>query len=184
MKKIIRFICYRLYYDIAIWLPASYKCGWGVISGKIRYALCKKIFASCGKGVTIERGANFGKGYNLKIGDNSGIGVNAIIPDVSIIGKDVMMGPNCVIHERNHRFDRLDIPMRIQGSTESKPIVIEDDVWIGRDVTIMVGRHISKGSIIAANCVLTKDFPEYSIIGGNPGQVIRSRKIEAFIQES
>ena len=52
--------------------------------------------------------------------------------------------------------------------------VIDDDVWIGRDVTIMVGRHISKGTIVAANSVVTKDFPEYSIIGGNPAKLIRS----------
>ena len=54
-------------------------------------------------------------------------------------------------------------------------ITIEDDVWIGRNVLMTPGRHIAKGSIIAAGCVLTKDFPEYSIIGGNPGKFIRSR---------
>lgn len=63
-----------------------------------------------------------------------------------------------------------------QGFTPTKPIVIDDDVWIGRDVTIMIGRHISKGSIIAANCVLTKDYPEYSVVGGNPSRLIRNRK--------
>lgn len=67
-----------------------------------------------------------------------------------------MMGPNCYIHSRNHRFDRTDIPMMEQGYTEPKPIIIDDDVWIGRDVTFMVGRHISKGTIVAANSVVTK----------------------------
>ena len=38
------------------------------------------------------------------------------------------------------------------------------------------GRTVKKGSIIAARCVLTKDFPEYSIVGGNPSKLIRSRK--------
>lgn len=41
---------------------------------------------------------------------------------------------------------------------------------------IAPGRHIKKGSIIAMGCILTKDFPEYSIIGGNPSQLIRNRK--------
>lgn len=85
------------------------------------------------------------------------------------------MEPNCYIHSRNHRFDRTDIPMVGQGYTEPKPIIIDDDVWNGRDVTIMVGRHISKGTIVAANSVVTKDFHEYSIIGGNPAKLIRSR---------
>ena len=87
-----------------------------------------------------------------------------------------MMGPNCFVHSRNHSFTRTDIPMMRQGFTERKPVVIDDDVWIGRDVTIMIGRHIRRGSIIAANCVLTKDYPEYSVIGGNPSRLIKMRK--------
>ena len=124
----------------------------------------------------MEKGASFGSGLHIRIGDNSGLGINCTIPDGSVIGKDVMMAPNCYVHQSNHFFDRTDIPMRLQGHTLSKPIIIDDDVWIGRDVTIMVGRHISKGSIIASNCVLTKDFPAYSIIGGNPGRLIKTRQ--------
>ena len=142
----------------------------------VRYHLCKRIFLKCGKNVNIERGAVFGSGEHIQIGDNSGIGINAVIPDGSIIGRDVMMGPNCFVHSRNHSFDRTDIPMIKQGYTESKHVVIDDDVWIGRDVTIMIGRHIKRGSIIAANCVLTKDYPEYSVIGGNPSRLIKQRK--------
>lgn len=149
---------------------------WGGVSFRLRYWACSHIFEYCGKGVNIEKGAWFGRGTRLRIGDHSGLGINCVIPDGSVIGNDVMMGPNCYIHGHNHAFDRTDIPMRKQGVTSGKPVVIEDDVWIGRDVTIMVGRHIAKGSIIAANCVLTKDFPEYSIVGGNPGKLIRNRK--------
>lgn len=138
--------------------------------------MCSKLFLEVGKNVNIERGVEFGSGKNIRIGDNSGLGINAVIPEGSIIGKDVMMGPNCYIHARNHNFDRLDIPMREQGGTDSLPVIIDDDVWIGRDVTIMRGRHISKGTIVAANSVVTKDFPPYSIIGGNPAKLIRSRK--------
>ena len=169
-------ICRVLYYTIAIHLPVSYSRIGGGISKKIRYVLCRHIFEFCGKNVNIEKGAWFGRGSRIRIGDNSGLGVNCVVPDGSVIGKDVMMGPNCYIHIQNHGFARTDIPMRLQGSTIGNPIVIDDDVWIGRNVSIMQGRHISRGSIIAANCVLTKDFPEYSIVGGNPGRLIRSRK--------
>ena len=148
----------------------------GGVGKLIRYTLCKRIFMKCGNNVNIERGAVFGSGEHLQIGDNSGIGINSVIPDGSIIGSNVMMGPNCFVHSRNHRFDRTDVPMMKQGFTERKPVIIDDDVWIGRDVTIMIGRHISRGSIIAANCVLTKDYPEYSIIGGNPSRLIKQRK--------
>ena len=163
-----------LYYKFSIHLPQKTHRG-GVISCKIRRYICRHIFEYCGTNVNVERGARFGAGTGIRIGNNSGIGVNCTIPDGSIIGDNVMMGPNCYIHERNHDFSRTDIPMIQQGYMAGKPVVIDDDVWIGRDVTIMVGRHISKGSIIAANCVLTKDFPEYSVIGGNPSRLIRTR---------
>lgn len=164
-----------LYYGIFRYLPASYNKVLGKMSRLLRYWACRHIFEYCGKNVNVEKGAWFGRGTRIRIGDNSGMGINSVIPDGSIIGKDVMMAPNCYIHSRNHAFGRTDIPMIQQGFSEGKPIVIEDDVWIGRDVTIMIGRHIAKGSIIAANSVLTKDFPEYSIVGGNPAQLIRSR---------
>lgn len=174
-------ICLFLYKAIAIHLPNSDLQWWGGVkvgrlARKIRYLLCRNIFEYCGQDVNIQKGARFGRGFHLRIGDNSALGVNCVIPDGSVIGKDVMMGPNCYIHHHNHSFDRTDIPMCLQGFTENKPIIIEDDVWIGRDVSIMAGRHISRGTIIAANCVLTKDFPEYSIVGGNPSRLIRSRK--------
>jgi len=55
------------------------------------------------------------------------------------------------------------------------PIVIEDDVWIGFGAIILSGVKIGKGSIIAAGTVVTKSFPPYSIIGGNPAKLIRKR---------
>lgn len=172
-------LCGWVYYKLAIRLPISHHLGFiGKFSRWLRNSCCRNIFAYCGKGVNIEKGACFGLGWNVRVGDNSGLGVNCVIPDGSVIGKDVMMGPNCYIHSRNHRFDNCDIPMRVQGYSEPKPCIIEDDVWIGRDVTIMVGRHISKGTIIAANSVVTKDFPPYSVIGGNPAKLIKSRKLE------
>lgn len=138
--------------------------------------LVKHIFAKCGHNVNVERRANFGYGDKIEIGDNSGIGINASIPRDTIIGDNVMMGPNCVILSSNHKFDRTDIPMCQQGSTENKQTRIGNDVWIGRDVLIMPGRNISDGTIVAARCVLSKDFPSYSIVGGNPPRIIRMRK--------
>lgn len=147
----------------------------GGYSKRIRGFLCSQIFEYAGENINVERGAHFGKGFKLRIGNNSGLGINCTIPNDAIIGDNVMMGPNCYVHKVNHAFSRTDIPMCQQGFSEPKSVIIDDDVWIGRNVTIMVGRHISKGSIIAANTVLTKDFPEYSIVGGNPSRLIRSR---------
>ena len=172
--KIRTIIYLALYYAIFRYWPNN-KLIFG--GGKaIRYQLVRRIFKKCGTNVNVERGANFGSGRDIEIGDNSGIGINACIPSNTIIGRDVMMGPNCYILPHNHAFDRTDIPMCQQGFNEKKQTIIEDDVWIGRDVLMTPGRHISKGSIIAGGCVLCKDFPEYSIVGGNPSKFIKSRK--------
>jgi maltose O-acetyltransferase len=143
---------------------------------KLRYICCKRIFKSCGKGVNIERMAYFNTGLDVSIGDYSMLGINCHLSDDISIGNNVIMGPNCVILNRNHKFSRTDIPILQQGLTEKKLTVVEDDVWIGRDVLFTPGRTVRRGSIIAAGCVLSKDFPEYSIIGGNPSRLLKKRK--------
>lgn len=170
-------ICLALYYSFAQYLPSSSCLIIGKPSRWIRYQLCKRIFKSIGHNVNIERRANFGSGRNIEIGDNSGIGINCVLPSNIIIGNDVMMGPNCYIISQNHRFTRTDIPMRRQGSQNPSSIktIIEDDVWIGMNVLMTPGRHIKNGTIVAAGTVLCKDFPSYSIVGGNPSKLIRSR---------
>ena len=91
-----------------------------------------------------------------------------------------MMGRNCYIISQNHNFSRTDIPMRLQGSQDSSSIqtIIEDDVWIGMNVLMTPGRHIQKGTIVGAGTLLCKDFPPYSVVGGNPSKLIKSRLID------
>lgn len=136
----------------------------------------KRIFKKCGKVSTINRKVYFGTGEKIEIDDYSGIGRDSILPNDIVIGKYVMMAPEVYIISDNHRFDDIDSPMCFQGKRNSSPILIGDDCWIGARVLIMPGRCIKKGSIIAAGTVLTKDFDEYSIVGGNPAKLIRMRK--------
>lgn len=142
-------------------------------SKKVRAFCGKLLLRNCGKNVNIEKGAQFST--EISLGDNSGIGVNAQISSEVTIGNDVMMGPYCLIYTSNHCADRTDIPMWKQGFTKVKPVVIGDDVWIGARVTILPGVHIGKGSVIGAGSVVTKDVPEYSVVGGNPAKVLKSR---------
>lgn len=176
--KFSQLLALLFYKAFLVWLPGSYSPIVGKLPRKLRYWCCKHIFTECGKNVNIERGANFGSGlgFNLKIGSNSGIGINCTLPREIEIGENVMMGPECFFLSANHEYKNTNVPMRIQGNSGHKKTIIEDDVWIGRQVLIMPGRTIKKGSIVAAGCVLTKDFPEYSIIGGNPSRLIKSRK--------
>lgn len=167
-----------IYYGFAQFLPGSHtKFGKLCFAEKIRYGCCKHIFKHIGKRVNIERRVWFGKGQDIEIGDNSGMGYNAHILNNTKIGDNVMMGPNCYMLENTHNFSRIDIPMIKQGlKKERDQVIIGNDCWIGRDVMIVGSREIKDGTIVGARCLLVKSFPEYSIVGGNPSRLIRSRK--------
>lgn len=67
--------------------------------------------------------------------------------------------------------------MIVQARSERMQTTIGNDIWIGINVTFTAGSTVKKGSIIGIGCVLCKDFPEYSIIGGNPSNLIRNRVV-------
>lgn len=94
------------------------------------------------------------------------------------IGRKVIFGPNPTIITGNHRIDV--IGKFIMDSTHKLPendvpVVIEDDVWAGSNVTILKGVTIGRGSVIAAGAVVTKSCPPYSIIGGVPAHMLKQR---------
>jgi len=170
--------CVVFYYAVVQYLPSNYLPVIGKWMRAIRYLCCKNIFSHCGKNVNVQRKAHFGKGFGVVIGDNSGLGGRCRVPGDIRIGNNVMMAENFLAFGCNHRFDRTDIPMIFQGNDERKITVIEDDVWIGANVIFTPGRTVKTGTVIAAGSVVTKDFPAYAVIGGNPARILRMRKEE------
>jgi len=132
-----------------------------------------------GVGVNIERGAYFSTGDQLSIGDYSGLGVNCQCVGPITIGRDVMMGPDVIILTQNHAVSDVTKPMRGQGALPRRPVIIEDDVWIGTRVIILPGVTVHTGAIIGAGAVVTKDVPAYAVVGGNPARVLKYRKDDA-----
>lgn len=90
------------------------------------------------------------------------------------LGKEVLIGPATVIHTHHHNFQRNDLPIKKQGG-KGKPIVIEDDVWIGAHCTILGGVRIGAHSVIGAHSLVNKSIPPYSIAYGVPCKVKRTR---------
>ena len=167
-KKKILFLLYKL---TAAWLPISQRSR---LSKWLRVAWTRRIVKRCGENVNIERGAFFTPG--LSIGDNSGVGINCEIYGSVTIGSDVMMGPEVIIYTSGHRFERLDIPMRMQGTSEPRPVVVGADVWIGRRAIILPGVKIGDGAVIGAGAVVTKSVPPYAVVGGVPAKVLKYRR--------
>lgn len=172
-KRIVRRINIWLYFAIASKLPVSYS-RFGRFGKWMRAKTASKFLAYVGKDVNIERGAQITS--KMRVGDRSGVGINAMMHGEVIIGDNVMMGPECIVYTRNHAFADVNIPMRDQGFSEEHPVIIGNDVWIGGRVIILPGVKVGDGAIIGAGAVVTKDVPDYAIVGGNPAKVIKYRK--------
>jgi acetyltransferase-like isoleucine patch superfamily enzyme len=138
----------------------------------------------CGNNVSFAKnciiemsGAIRALGETLEIGDNVGIASNAFlgIRGKVSIGENTICGPYLSIHSENHNFDDFDTPIRRQGETR-KGISIGRDCWMGAKVTILDGVTIGDGCIIAAGAVVNKDLPPYSIAGGVPAKVLKTRE--------
>lgn len=158
-----------LYYAFARYLPQTKS------ANRVRSYCCRHIFEHFGKDASVWRNVYFGSGLHISLGDYSNLGENAHVPSNTRIGNFVMMGPNCYILGVNHCYNRVDIPMIYQGLGELKQTIIEDDVWIGREVLFTPGRRVRKGCVIAARTVFCKDFDSYSVVGGCPAKLIKMR---------
>lgn len=171
-----------LYYGFARFLPKSTAPVFGKLSGCIRKGLCKRMFSKddthqCKK-LVVEKGAYFGSGKNFTVGNEVGIGKNfKSLNRIVLIDDFLMMGEDVLFLGGGHNYDRTDIPMGHQGSKEPTPLHIAGDVWIGSRAIILPGcRRIGHGAIIGAGAVVTKDVPDWAVVGGNPASIIKMRE--------
>lgn len=94
------------------------------------------------------------------------------------VGRDVLMANDVQLICGNHTFARRDVPIRAQPTVE-RPIVIEDDVWLGASAIVLGGVTVGRGSVVGAGAVVTRDLPPYSIARGVPAQVVGVRGDES-----
>jgi len=171
----VRAIALFVYYSIGIRLPDMPMPGCKVANW-FRTLLAKTIFFCVGKNISVHSGVSFGSGVRIQLGHNSSLNRDCWIANDTVIGRDVMMGPEVIILSGSHNFERIDIPMREQGAQPRRAVVIGDDVWIGTRSIILPGVRLGSHSIIGAGSVVTKDVPEWAIVGGNPAKLLRYRK--------
>ncbi len=143
-------------------------------SHHIRWFFYRLAGMKIGKGSTIHTGARFYNPTNIEIGEDSIIGEGAILDgrDKLIIGSHVDIATEVMIYNAEH--DVRDPNFR----TINAPVTIGDYVFIGPRAIILPGIKIMKGAVIGAGAVVTKDVPEYSIVGGVPARQIGERGIK------
>lgn len=166
-----------LYYGFARFLPKSTTPILGKLSKKIRQFLCSRIFSRAGAKLNVEQGVYFGNGRDIRVGNDVGFGKNFKTLNRRLtIDDELMMGEDVLFLGGGHNFEDVETPMGKQGGKEKSPLKINSDVWIGARAIILPGcQIIGKGVIIGAGAVVTKDVPDYAIIGGNPAKIIRFR---------
>lgn len=97
-----------------------------------------------------------------------------------IIGDNLLTGRWVTITDNSHGetdYDTLLQPPLMRLVTSKGPVIIGKDVWIGDKATILPNVTIGDGAVIAANSVVTKDVPAYSVVAGNPAKVIKENNI-------
>ncbi len=112
-------------------------------------------------------------GQTITIGEQTFINMNAIMLDGApiTIGNHVLIGPSVQIYTASHS---LDYKSRRRWETLCKPVIIEDDVWIGGNCIINQGVTIGARSVVAANSVVNADVPPDSLYAGTPAKFIRT----------
>lgn len=130
-----------------------------------------------GRKVKISPTAFLKHAENISIGNNTFINHHCCIwatPDGPIsIGDNVLFGPNVCVISSNHGI-APGVPIREQTGVDA-PIVIGNDVWLGANVVVTAGVQIGDGCVVGAGAVVTTNLPPYSICGGVPAKVLRSR---------
>lgn len=161
-----------LYYTCKIYLTQGAK------PSNIKLANEARVYGtitSCGSG-------------KVNMGDFAALGANSFIKcsNSISIGNYTAIAPNVIIQDNNthpvHPEDRRKMQSTPSGHksrswlfSDSKPIIVGNNCWIGENSRICKGVTIGDGSIIAANSVVTHDVPENCIAAGNPAKVVKEQ---------
>jgi acetyltransferase-like isoleucine patch superfamily enzyme len=142
---------------------------------RARARLYRPFFRRVGADFSLCDGTTIENLEEIEIGDRVSINQACYVCGYGglVIGNDVMIANGCVLMPPNHNVGDLSVPMRDQGVT-ARPIVIEDDVWIGANAVILGGVRIGRGAVVGAGAVLRRDLPPYALALGNPATILRN----------
>jgi putative colanic acid biosynthesis acetyltransferase WcaF len=158
---------------LALWYVVNllvFESGWFPWYGLKRWLL-RQFGASLGHGAVIKPHVRIKYPWRLRLGNHCWIGEDVWIDNLAEveIGSDVCLSQGVYLctGSHDHRRPTFDLITR--------PIVIEDQVWVAARALILPGVRIGRGAVIAAGSVVTQDVAPAVVIGGCPGRVIGDR---------
>lgn len=113
---------------------------------------------------------------DVTIGDYTRIGIHCTVIGPVCIGNHVNLAQGITVTALNHNFTDANSMIDEQGIS-TKPVIIDDDVWIGANAVILPGITIGRHVVVAAGAVVTKDVPPYSLVAGVPARVIKQLEV-------
>lgn len=140
---------------------------------ELREEILHRLLGSVGKDCWIEPTLRCDYGCNITVGDTFYANYDCVFLDAApiTIGNNVLVAPRVCFYTAGHPIAPS---VRNTGLEFAAPITVEDDVWIGGNVTVLPSVTIGRGTIVAAGSVVTKDLPAGVIAAGNPCRVLRA----------
>lgn len=112
---------------------------------------------------------------DITVGAFSSVGSGAWLGPKVTFGKYVMLAANVTILGDDHHFNMPGTPVIFGGRPTLRATTVEDDVWVGQNVSIRAGVTVGRGAIVGMGAVVTKNVEPYSIVAGVPAKKIGMR---------
>ena len=130
-----------------------------------------------GKNASLGIPADLKKPQNIYLYEHSRIGCRSTIMTTGsskfIMKRESGAAEGLIVITSNHRQQLGTFRTGANDDNAYKDIIVEEDVWIGINVTLLAGAHIGRGAIIGACAVVTKEIPPYAVAVGNPAKVVK-----------
>lgn len=165
IKRVLWSACRPLF----VWSPRPL-FGW-------RNALLRLFGAKVGKQVHIYSTAKIYMPWNLSIGDWSAIGENVLVYNLApvVLGAKTTVSHGAHLCAGTHDYTLPDLPLI------TKPIVIEDQVWVCADAFVGPGVRLGQGAVVGARAVVMRDVAAWCVVAGNPAKEIKRRVLKATL---
>jgi acetyltransferase-like isoleucine patch superfamily enzyme len=164
-------VFYTMFWRMFDKTPAAMLQGFAI---PLRRILAKRIFKRCGDNTIIHHNVLFNVGSNIELGEGALLNRYVMLDDRAPlkIGAYTMVAAGVTIETHTHPFEDFTQPIAIAGR-QGQPVTIGPNTVLGYNTVVMAGVTVGERCIVGANSVVTKDVPDFTVVGGVPAKPIK-----------